>query len=216
MFSAVNRPGQRQRQGAQGGTTGCRRRSWRTAAAPAPPCGQASSAALRSWKKSRSRSTSPHEQAKHSSGRAPIRRSATPSSTSSRRSCRNSCPQCPAYPFAVSTGQPKRPRSSVVIGMPWYRSTIPVSPSRLATQPVAGFPPAQMARALCAPCARPTGRRTSSLTSLNDYLFAIGQDNFVTVTYGVLDRDRHVWAESRAGHPPTVVRSTDGEALTGL
>ena len=46
--------------------------------------------------------------------------------------------------------------------------------------------------------------------SLRDF----GQDNFVTVTYGVLDRDRHVWAESRGGHPPAraVVRSTDGEA----
>ena len=146
----------------------------------------------------RSRSTSPHEQAKHSSGRAPIRRSATTSSTSSGRSCRNSCPQCPAYPFAVSTGQPKRPRSSVVIGMPWYRSTIPVSPSRLATQPVAGFPCRRRWRgvryALLA-LARQDVEPAALLTSLNDYLFAIGQDNFVTVTYGVLDHDRHVWAE---------------------
>jgi serine phosphatase RsbU (regulator of sigma subunit) len=45
------------------------------------------------------------------------------------------------------------------------------------------------------------------LASINDYLFAIGQDNFVTVTCGVLDTEHRLWTEARAGHPPTLVRS---------
>ena len=100
----------------------------------------------------------------------------------------------------MSTGS----QAATVIGGDWY-AVVPIDDTRLAIAigdaAGSGLPAsAQMARALCAPCARPTGRRTSrAVTSLNDYLFAIGQDNFVTVTYGVLDRDRHVWAESRAG-----------------
>ena len=96
---------------------------------------------------------------------------------------------------------------------------VPIDDTRLAIAigdaAGSGLPAsAQMARvryALLA-LARQDVEPAALLTSLNDYLFAIGQDNFVTVTYGVLDRDRHVWAESRAGHPPTVVRSTDGDA----
>jgi serine phosphatase RsbU (regulator of sigma subunit) len=109
-------------------------------------------------------------------------------------------------------------QAATVIGGDWY-AVVPIDDARLAIAigdaAGSGLPAsAQMARvryALLA-LARRDVEPASLLTSLNDYLFAIGQDNFVTVTYGVLDRDRHLWTESRAGHPPTVVRSTEGEA----
>jgi len=109
-------------------------------------------------------------------------------------------------------------QAATVIGGDWY-AVVPIDDARLAIAigdaAGSGLPAsAQMARvryALLA-LARQDVEPAALLTSLNDYLFAIGQDNFVTVTYGVLDRDRYLWTESRAGHPPTVVRSTDGEA----
>jgi serine phosphatase RsbU (regulator of sigma subunit) len=109
-------------------------------------------------------------------------------------------------------------QAATVIGGDWY-AVVPIDDARLAIAigdaAGSGLPAsAQMARvryALLA-LARQDVEPGALLTSLNDYLFAIGQDNFVTVTYGVLDRDRHLWTESRAGHPPTVVRSTDGGA----
>jgi serine phosphatase RsbU (regulator of sigma subunit) len=109
-------------------------------------------------------------------------------------------------------------QAATVIGGDWY-AVVPIDDARLAIAigdaAGSGLPAsAQMARvryALLA-LARQDVEPGALLTSLNDYLFAIGQDNFVTATYGVLDRDRRLWTESRAGHPPTVVRSTDGGA----
>jgi serine phosphatase RsbU (regulator of sigma subunit) len=119
----------------------------------------------------------------------------------------------------VSVSGVYRPaQAATVIGGDWY-AVVPIDDARLAIAigdaAGSGLPAsAQMARvryALLA-LARQDVEPGALLTSLNDYLFAIGQDNFVTATYGVLDRDRHLWTESRAGHPPTVVRSTDGGA----
>jgi serine phosphatase RsbU (regulator of sigma subunit) len=109
-------------------------------------------------------------------------------------------------------------QAATLIGGDWY-AVVPIDDARLAIAigdaAGRGLPAsAQMARvryALLA-LARQDVEPGTLLTSLNDYLFAIGKDNFVTVTYGVLDRDRRLWAESRAGHPPTVVRSSGGEA----
>jgi serine phosphatase RsbU (regulator of sigma subunit) len=109
-------------------------------------------------------------------------------------------------------------QAATVIGGDWY-AVVPIDDARLAVAigdaAGSGLPAsAQMARvryALLA-LARQDVEPAALLSALNDYLFAIGQDNFVTVTYGVLDRDRGLWTEARAGHPPTVVRSPDGEA----
>jgi serine phosphatase RsbU (regulator of sigma subunit) len=109
-------------------------------------------------------------------------------------------------------------QAATVIGGDWY-AVVPIDDARLAIAigdaAGSGLPAsAQMARvryALLA-LARQDFEPGALLTSLNDYLFAIGQDNFVTATFGVLDRDRHLWTESRAGHPPTVVRSTGRRA----
>jgi hypothetical protein len=109
-------------------------------------------------------------------------------------------------------------QAATVIGGDWY-AVVPIDDARLAIAigdaAGSGLPAsAQMARvryALLALARRDTEPATL-LSSINDYLFAIGKDNFVTVTYGVLDANRRLWTEARAGHPPTVVRSPDGEA----
>jgi serine phosphatase RsbU (regulator of sigma subunit) len=108
--------------------------------------------------------------------------------------------------------------AATVIGGDWY-AVVPIDDARLAIAigdaAGSGLPAsAQMARvryALLA-LARQDTEPAALLASINDYLFAIGQDNFVTVTYGVLDPDRRLWTEARAGHPPTAVRSPGGEA----
>jgi serine phosphatase RsbU (regulator of sigma subunit) len=100
-----------------------------------------------------------------------------------------------------------------VIGGDWY-AVVPIDETRLAIAigDAAGSglsASAQMARVrygLLA-LARQDVEPSALLTAINDYLFAIGQDNFVTVSCGVLDTERRLWTEARAGHPPTIVRS---------
>jgi serine phosphatase RsbU (regulator of sigma subunit) len=124
----------------------------------------------------------------------------------------------PTVPGA-SVGAVYRPaQAASVIGGDWY-AVVPIDESRLAIAigdaAGSGLPAsAQMARVrygLLA-LARQDIEPAALLASINDYLFAIGQDNFVTVTYGVLDTERRLWTEARAGHPPTIVRSPEGGA----
>ena len=119
----------------------------------------------------------------------------------------------------VSVGALYRPaHAATLVGGDWY-AMVPIDHSRLAIAigDAAGsglLASAQMARvryALLA-LAREGHEPGSLLEALNTYLFAIGQDNFVTATYGVLDSERGLWAEARAGHLPTIVRRPSGEA----
>ena len=124
----------------------------------------------------------------------------------------------PTLPGVTVTAVYRPAQAATVIGGDWY-AVVPIDDARLAIAigdaAGSGLPAsAQMARvryALLA-LARQDTEPGTLLALINDYLFAIGKDNFVTVTYGVLDRDRRLWTEARAGHPPTVVRSPDGEA----
>jgi Stage II sporulation protein E (SpoIIE)/GAF domain/Domain of unknown function (DUF4118) len=108
--------------------------------------------------------------------------------------------------------------AATVVGGDWY-AVVPIDDSHLgiAIGDAAGSglqASAQMARVRYALLALArSGREPSDLlAALNDYLFAIGQDSFVTVTYGVLDSERRTWAEARAGHLPTMLRSPEGRA----
>jgi serine phosphatase RsbU (regulator of sigma subunit) len=124
----------------------------------------------------------------------------------------------PTVPGASVCAEYRSARASSVVGGDWY-AVVPIDKARLAIAigdaAGSGLPAsAQMARvryALLA-LARQGIEPAALLTAINDYLFAIGQDNFVTVIYGVLDTERRLWTEARAGHPPTIVRSPDTRA----
>ncbi len=124
----------------------------------------------------------------------------------------------PTVPGASVCGVYRPAQAASVIGGDWY-AVVPIDEARLAIAigdaAGSGLPAsAQMARvryALLA-LARQDIEPAALLRAINDYLFAIGKDNFVTVTYGVLDTERHLWTEARAGHPPTIIRSPESRA----
>ena len=119
----------------------------------------------------------------------------------------------PTVPGASVSAVYRPAQAASVIGGDWY-AVVPIDKARLAVAigdaAGSGFPAsAQMARVrygLLA-LARQDIEPAALLASINDYLFAIGQDSFVTVTCGVLDTEHRLWTEARAGHPPTLVRS---------
>jgi hypothetical protein len=70
------------------------------------------------------------------------------------------------------------------------------------------------------------GERTPGevLTRLNSHQLALGRDELFTVVYAIIDRDSGSVCWANAGHPPPLLRATDGnaryleggEGLTGL